>query len=136
LKSMSLVVQSGKSDANAKSDAANAFSQGILIEAKKAAAKVRIAIEEKDPAVMGIELNVTTAKDSFSLVMSAELKCPGPNGKVVTVWKNSKPILTGDPQKMRMTPVLLKLVKDNTDNFFNSFVRDVRQARAKMKAGK
>ena len=47
---------------------------------------------EKDAAVMEIELKESKVADSSGLVLSAELKCPGPNGKVVSVWKESKEI--------------------------------------------
>ena len=84
-------------------------------------------------AVMEIELTKSTNPDSPGVVMSAQLKCPGPDGKVVTLWQKSEQIFFGDPEKVNREEGL-KILKNKGPKFFERFFSDVKTARAKARA--
>ncbi len=114
------------------SDPNNPWNQGIRLQAMKAVGQVRIKVAEQASAVMEIELKAVTAEGSAGVVMSAELKCPAQDGKVVTVWKKSESIFSDDVKKNMRPDLALKGLRENVNKFFEQFQKDVRQARAKV----
>jgi chitodextrinase len=104
----------------------------VLIPARAAAQELKWTITDKDAATMKIELTMSTGAGATGLMLSAELKCPGPNGKPVSVWKSKKLVVPGDPTKMQPTPNLAKVLQISSRQFFREFVKfveDVRQTR-------
>ena len=54
-------------------------------------------------------------------MLTVELKCRTPDGKVVTAWKQSKPIV--DLHRVRQDqPVFRKFLSKGTNDFFKQFV--------------
>jgi hypothetical protein len=110
------------------------LNQSVMTQAKGAARQLGLELVEQDPNVLEVQVSAAAAPDKFSVVLSAELKCPGPDGKEVTVWQKSEPILSGDPTKMNPAQVM-RVLRTNAgksaDKFFEQFAADLRKARAK-----
>jgi len=100
----------------------------IRYEAERTAKQLNLAMDPKSRDIMELVLQPTTAKDTFGLQLSAELK-HGAAGESVTVWSHSRLIFSGDPKKMHPSPALLKILKENVGRLFNQFEADVRRAR-------
>jgi eukaryotic-like serine/threonine-protein kinase len=113
------------------------LNQAIMVQAKGAARQVGLEFAEKSPNVMEVDLTVTNENDVFRVVLSAELTGPGADGKDVTLWKKSAPMLSGDPKKMNPAQVVRVLTANAgkfADKFFEQFSTDLKQARAKVGA--
>ena len=109
----------------------------VATQAKGAARQLGMELVEKDPNVMEVGLNLANEKAKINVVLSAELKCPAQDGKVVTVWKKSEKILSINAAKMNpasVVRVLNSIASKSADKFFEQFSADVKRARAK--AGK
>lgn len=115
----------------------NYLSSVIATQAKGAARRLDIELVEKAPDVMEIDMSLATEKDLLSVVLSARLKCPAPNGKTVTAWEKSEKVLSGNPKKMNPAMVLRVLnanVGKIADKFFEQFAADVKRARERARA--
>ena len=115
-------------DATAKSS----LNQSVTNQAKVAVRKLGVELVEKAPNVLEVNLSTTTANEKFNVVLTAELKCPGSDGKEVSVWKKSEPILSVDPTKMDEAKVM-KLLRTTAgkraNEFFERFIEDLKKAR-------
>ena len=113
------------------------LNRAIVTQAKGAARQVDIKVVEKSENVMDITLVTATDNRLFRVLLTAELKCPGPDGKPVTVWRKSEAIHDGNQPKGGLAAVVKVLQVEAgkfADEFFEQFSSDVRRARAK--AGK
>jgi serine/threonine-protein kinase len=108
------------------------LNQSVMNQAKVAARQLGLEIVDKDPNVLEVGLGVTTDANKFNILLTAELKCPGSDGKEVSVWKKSEPILTGDATKMNPNQVM-RLLRTNAgklaNKFFERFAEDLKKAR-------
>jgi len=112
---------------------ANAWLNPIIAtQAIKAAKQIRLTPDEKAPNVMSIDVNASNENELFTVAISAELTCPNPNGGPVTVWKQSKQLVSFDPRRVRADPAM-KMVKSAAGKFFEQFADEVRRARSKAK---
>jgi hypothetical protein len=70
------------------------------------------------------------------VILSAELKYSAPDGKVYTLWRKRESIVSGDPTTATKSEKLQlsKSAGKNAAKFFEQFAKDVREARAKVKA--
>lgn len=96
------------------------------------AAKVglHLAIDEKSPNVMNVDIKAVSGGELFTVDLSAELVCTGSDGKTVTAWKQSKQILSINPRAARPDRVL----RPAAVKFFEQFTDEVRRARSKSKS--
>ena len=107
----------------------------MVARAKSAARQVGITYDENSKNVMGIQFGMTTEDNVVHVIMTAELTCPGPDDKPVTVWKKSESILTGNPAKMnpvQVARVLQLNAGKYAEKFFVQFSSDVKKAREKF----
>jgi serine/threonine protein kinase len=102
----------------------------VKTQATRAATRMGIDVGDGEPTVMEIKLTASTTKNAPGVELSAELKCPGPKGKVVPVWKKSQKVLKVDPTKLRPGQVS-GVLKDKAERFFEQFQNAVRDARPK-----
>jgi eukaryotic-like serine/threonine-protein kinase len=105
----------------------------IARQAADAMKQMHIAIADNAPGVMNIDIKVSNEAESFSVTVSAELICHVPNSGDVTVWKESKSIVSLDPRRSRPDQAM-KAVRPAAGKFFEQFIEAVRRARAKAKA--
>lgn len=111
-------------------EASGWMNQVIAAQATKAAKQVRLTPDEKAPNVMTIDVKATTESDIFTVVLSAELTCPNPNGGVIEVWKHSRPLVSFDSRRVRQSQAV-GVLRLNAGKFFEQFTEDVRRVRGK-----
>jgi len=102
-------------------------------QAREAGKHLKLADRENSPNVMEVQISTAVVNNKYVITISAELKCPGPNEEVVTVWKRSKAIASLDPRAER-SPLVADSLRGSTIKFFNQFIKDVNQARTKAKS--
>jgi eukaryotic-like serine/threonine-protein kinase len=118
-------------------NAKGSLNQSVMNQAKVAARQLGLEIVDKDPNVLEVGLSVTADGGKFNVLLTAELKCPDPgakDGKEISIWKKSEPILTGDPTKMNQNQVM-RVLRTNAsklaNKFFDQFIGDLKKAREK-----
>jgi serine/threonine-protein kinase len=88
-----------------------------------------IQVTENSPNVMEFDLKASGTDDSFTMVLTAELTCRDPDGKVVLAWKESKPVV--DLHHVRQDPAAIKKsFRDGTIKFLRLFADAVHHARS------
>ena len=113
---------------------ASRFNLALQRQAATAAKQLGIAIDEKATTVMELQIGADAAASGggmYSIMMAGKLQYPGEDGKSsVTIWTHTRHIATLEQQKLGTNPALAVL-KAGVGKFFEQFVEDVRQARAK-----
>ncbi|MBU4271227.1 MAG: serine/threonine protein kinase [Planctomycetes bacterium] len=104
----------------------------IRRQALDAVKQLGIEVEEKDPPVMIIDIKASTTADLFTVVISADVGCPIPDGRLARVWTQSKQVVSIPSQRLRQDQVL-RMLRIGAKDFFDRFVDDVRKARVKAK---
>jgi hypothetical protein len=113
------------------------FNFMLTRQAAEAFNRAGLSVAENAPAVM--ELTVEAVKPGnphqlWPLVMSAEVKCKGPDDEMIKVWEHQM-LLREVPQHMLQQRGLLQLVRSEVGDFFDKFVADYREAAAEIEAG-
>ncbi len=104
----------------------------IKRQALAAVKQLGIEVEEKDPPVLIINIKVSKTADLFTVVISADVGCLIPDGRLARVWTQSKQVVSIPSQRLRQDQVL-RMLRIGAKDFFDRFVDDVRKARAKVK---
>ena len=79
---------------------------------------------------MEINVKFSDDPDLYIVVLSAELKVRTPGGKTVAVWRQSRRVVAL-PRKGLPPEQTQEALKAGVADFFDQFVDDVRQARAR-----
>jgi hypothetical protein len=105
-------------------------------EATAVAGSLGLQFVDGAPVVMEVDLKVDDLGAAPKVILSAELKYFVPGGKVLTLWKQSQPIVSVDPIMVTKSqePEFAKIARKNAAKFFAQFAKDVREARARVKA--
>jgi len=105
-------------------------------EAAAVAASRGLKFVDGAPVVMEVDLKVDDSGAAPKVILSAELKYSAPDGKVYTLWRKRESIVSGDPTTATKSEKLQlsKSAGKNAAKFFEQFAKDVREARAKVKA--
>ena len=82
--------------------------------------------------MLEITVKLSNDPDLYIVVLSAELKVRTPEGKTVTVWQQNRQVVAL-PRKGLPAEQTQEALKAGVTDFFDQFVDDVRQARAKVK---
>ena len=104
----------------------------IKRQALDAVKQLGIKVEEKDPPVLIINIKASKTADLFTVVISAEVGCPIPDGRLARVWTQSKQVVSLPAQRLRQDQ-MLRMLRIGAKDFFEQFVDDVRKARVKVK---
>lgn len=117
-------------------NAKGSLNVAMLHQAKVAARQIGLEVVDESPNVLEVGLGFTTEEGKFKILLTADLKCPGPDGKEVSVWTKSEPILSGDPTKMNPNQVM-RVLKANgaklANKFFTEAAADLKKAGSKAK---
>ncbi len=105
----------------------------IKRQALDAVKQLGIKVEEKDPPVLIINIKASKTADLFTVVISADVGYPLPDGRLGRVWTQSRQVVSLPTQRLRQDQIL-RMLRIGAKGFFEQFVDDVRKARAKVKS--
>lgn len=87
-----------------------------------------IEITADSPNVLEIDLKPASDSESAGLVLTAELRCPAPNGGAIVAWKRSDQVTPR--QDNAAIRAFLRL---NSREFFKKLTEEIRKSRLKVK---
>ncbi len=110
----------------------NALVAAIQRRSAAAAKQLGLTLGGNDLPMLEIDARFSNDPDLYIVVLSAELKVRAPGGKTVTAWQHSEQVVSV-PRKGISPEQTENALKTGVAEFFDQFVDDVREARAKAK---
>ena len=104
----------------------------VANQAIAAAKQLGLTLGGSDLPMLEINVKFSNDPDLYIVVLSAELKVRAPGGKTMTVWGQNRRVVAL-PRKGLPPEQTEEALKAGVADFFDQFVDDVRQARAKVK---